>query len=110
MTSFRRDDGSLVTLGNPLAEGGEGKIYTIAGNSRLVAKIYDDSKPGQAAKLPERAAKLQMMLAKRPTSIIQQQQHISIVWPEANGRLFDTQNKCAGFLMPYVDLSKSCLL
>jgi len=96
MTSLRREDGSSITLGQEIAKkGGEGKIYAVVGKADLAAKIYHTP-------TAEHAAKLQVMLAKRPIDYIQYKGHISIAWPEPNGRLFDAQNRCVGFLMPYI--------
>ena len=96
MTSLRREDGSSIELGKEIArKGGEGKIYEVVNDPNLAAKIYH-------APTPEHSAKLQMMLSKRPIDYIRYNGHISIAWPEPHGRLFDAQNRCVGFLMPYI--------
>ena len=103
MTSFRREDGSQVTLAQRIGQGGEGEIWTMQGNRHLIAKIYYREERNATY-----AAKLQIMQSKRPELAKQQRGgHRSLVWPEEKGRLFDAQNKFVGFLMPYVNLSSS---
>jgi WD40 repeat protein len=95
MASFKREDGSTIVLGEEIAKGGEGAVYKVPGDPHLAAKIY-------RAPSPEHTAKLQMMLSKPPIDYIEYRGHTSIAWPEPKGRLFDTQNKCVGFLMPNI--------
>src|SRR5437868_81886 len=103
MTSFKREDGSQVTLVQSVGKGGEGEIWTIQGNRHLVAKIYHKEKLNATY-----AAKLQIMQSNRPDLAKQQQGgHRTLVWPEEKGRLFDAQNTFVGFLMPYINLSSS---
>ncbi len=98
MILMRRENGSLLQLGQELDAGGEGKIYSIIGEPRLVAKIYH--KP-----TAERTAKLNVMLAHPPNDPTRRQGHISIAWPTE--RVLDSQNRCVGFLMPYIDMNNS---
>jgi DNA-binding helix-hairpin-helix protein with protein kinase domain len=98
MIVLRRENGSPLKLGRELDAGGEGKIYSIIGEPRLVAKIYH--KPA-----PERTAKLNVMLAHPPNDPTRRQEHISIAWPTE--RVLDSQNRCVGFLMPYIDMNNS---
>src|SRR6266446_3577299 len=99
MIILRQENGSSLRLDRELANGGEGKIYAINGNSHQVAKIYHQP-------TPEKAAKLQVMLANPPHDPTRQQQgHISIAWPTE--RILDTQGRCVGFLMPYIDAAHS---
>src|SRR2546421_3957219 len=98
MILMRRENGSFLQLGQELDAGGEGKIYSIIGEPRLVAKIYH--KP-----TAERTAKLDVMLAHPPDDPTRRQGHISIAWPTE--RVLDSQNRCVGFLMPYIDMNNS---
>ncbi len=50
--TFRTARGQLLTLGQPLAKGGEGSIYPVPTRPDVVAKIYHQpASPAQAAKL-----------------------------------------------------------
>lgn len=97
-TLLRREKGKPLRLGREIDAGGEGKIYTVVGEPSLVAKIYHRYSP-------ERAAKLECMLANPPVDPTRSQGHISIAWPTE--RIFDAAGRCIGFLMPYIDTSNS---
>jgi DNA-binding helix-hairpin-helix protein with protein kinase domain len=97
---LKRSNGSPVRLGRELARGGEGTIYQVVGEPRLVAKIYHPHKI-----TPERVKKLGMMLSHPPQDPMRQRGHISIAWPV--DAILNGQGKWVGFLMPFVDTSKS---
>jgi DNA-binding helix-hairpin-helix protein with protein kinase domain len=94
MILLQQESGATITLGRVIAQGGEGKIYTIVENPALLAKIFH--KP-----TPEKAAKLQAMLLNRPEDVTRLQGHISIAWPTS--RIADTQGHYIGFLLPNID-------
>src|ERR1017187_4935366 len=97
MTLLRQEDGSSITIGREIAKkGGEGRIHAVVSKPHLVAKIFNTP-------TAEHAAKLQMMLSKRPIDYIQHKGHVSIAWPEPKGRLYNVQNQCVGFLKPYIN-------
>jgi DNA-binding helix-hairpin-helix protein with protein kinase domain len=100
MQMLKRTNGSPIRLGRELARGGEGAIYEVVGEPKLVAKIYHPHKM-----TPERVKKLGMMLSHPPQDPTRQQGHISIAWPV--DALLNGQRKCVGFLMPFIDTSKS---
>lgn len=88
--------GMVVSLSGVIGDGGEAEVWSIDGQSDLVAKIY--RKPSS-----ERKAKLQAMVAAPPMDPTAAQGHRSLCWPTS--LLFDHQGTCVGFLMPRVDLS-----
>lgn len=93
--------GQNVRLGGPLGRGGEAKICPVTTRRDVVAKIYHSPSP-------ERAAKVQVMIASPPTDPTAPQGHVSICWPTT--LLFDSFNnsrRFVGFLMHRVDLSSS---
>jgi DNA-binding helix-hairpin-helix protein with protein kinase domain len=102
-----RQNGSSLSLEREIARGGEGKIYTIRGDSRHVAKIF--YKPS-----PEKDAKLRAMLANPPYDHTRNDRskgpdsnkgHVSIAWPVE--RVLDQNDRCIGFIMPYIDRCES---
>ncbi len=64
----------MLQLKKEIKSGGEGKIYTISGNSDLVAKVYTDPKP-------DYENKLRCMLDNPPVDPDRSNKHISIAWP-----------------------------
>jgi DNA-binding helix-hairpin-helix protein with protein kinase domain len=78
-----------------IASGGEARIFEVPGDASLVAKIYH--KP-----IPERAAKLQAMLANPPADPAAEQNHHSIAWPVGTLALASQKSVTIGFLMPKV--------
>ena len=65
----------MLQLKEEINSGGEGKIYTIDGNSNLVAKVYTDPKFDYEDKLC-------CMLDNPPVTPGRSNKHISIAWPE----------------------------
>ncbi len=100
MSTYVGFKGNKYSFGDSekLAEGGEGVVYKILGNSRQVAKLYKDdhfnSSPG-LREITER--KLKAMLRFNVSSIVSGK--LRLAWPEdilyANGRM-------VGFVMPVV--------
>jgi len=78
----------------PLTAGGEGEIYTVIGQPKLVAKIY---KYGKASLDKER--KLVKMVSEPPSRNVLSQ----IAWPQ--DVLYDN-NKFIGFIMPKMDINE----
>jgi serine/threonine protein kinase len=78
-------------LGQLVAAGGEGRIFTVARDPALVAKIYHHPTPQQAEKL-------KAMLSHPPEP---KQTNILIAWP--TDRVLDTTGRCVGFLMPRIN-------
>lgn len=91
----RRSNGKLLTLGLELSQpGGEGRIYEVANDPTLVAKIYHQSTSA-------RIHKLEAMLANPPSDPMAARGHVSIAWPV--DVLEDVGNSRAiGFLMPRI--------
>jgi serine/threonine protein kinase len=82
-----------LTLDQRIAGGGEGDIWSVAGQPEVVAKIYH----AQAA-IPVREAKLRAMIASPPRDdMIPRYGHVSIAWPYD---LLYQGNALRGFLMP----------
>src|SRR5579884_96711 len=97
----RQRTGAALVLGEELAAGGEGRVFAIPSEPGLVAKIYH--RPN-----PERATKLDVMLAHPPVDPTRQRGHVSIAWPV--DRVCNTQGNCIGFVMPFLDFSRSISL
>jgi|RhiMetdeSRZDD1v2_1073273.scaffolds.fasta_scaffold54761_5 DNA-binding helix-hairpin-helix protein with protein kinase domain len=78
----------------PLATGGEAVVYNVPDHPGLVAKIYNPPRP-------ERATKLEFMLANPPKNPTAAQNHPAYAWPSA---LLTTTTSSAivGFLMPRI--------
>jgi DNA-binding helix-hairpin-helix protein with protein kinase domain len=83
-----------VELGQKIAQGGEGAIFTVVGQPSQVAKVY--SEPW----LHSRADKLHAMLARPPSDPTLPLGHTSIGWPTA---ILQEGGACVGFLMPRFD-------
>ena len=79
----------------PFAQGGEGKVYTVNGNSGIVAKLY---KNGQNTVEKER--KLITMVDNPPDKSVMSQ----IAWPM--DVLYDTGNRFVGFIMPKLEINE----
>ena len=88
--------GQLITLDtrNPIASGGEGRIYAVLQNPSLVAKIYH--RPSD-----EDVDKLTVMFSMPPDAPIAAPGHASIAWPVDLLRTA-SNTKIVGFLMPRV--------
>src|SRR5260370_40844699 len=94
MTTYRRENGTPLNLRIKIGGGGEGQIYTIVEDPRFVAKIY-------TTPTTEHSTKLAAMLARPPYDTARKQPHISLAWPTE--RVNDCNNRCVGFLMPYIN-------
>ncbi|MGH2459589.1 MAG: helix-hairpin-helix domain-containing protein, partial [Chloroflexota bacterium] len=95
---FYRASGRAVALGAEIGAGGEAKIFRLADEPRLVAKVFH-----QPTLL--RAAKLRAMLASPPRDPDGDREHISIAWPSE--LIFDGAGSPGGFLMPRIDSSRA---
>ena len=84
--------GMLVVLGRVIGSGGEGTVYELPGVPSVVVKVYSEQ-----ARTPERAAKLEAMMAAPPRAV-EQDQHKSIAWPI--DLIHDSRGRVAGFAMP----------
>ncbi|MDX1979883.1 MAG: hypothetical protein SFV51_06425 [Bryobacteraceae bacterium] len=82
----------VITLGNPLGEGGEARVYEVPGHPDLVAKIYHNPTNTDWAKL-------KVMLANPPEDPTRTQGHTSIAWP-VDLLQHQGNSASAGFLMP----------
>lgn len=91
----RKSNGQIVDLtdANLLGKGGEARVYKLAEDPGLVAKVWH--KP-----TPERAAKVAVMAANPPHNPTAEQKHASIAWP--NDILETGRGETVGFLMPLV--------
>lgn len=93
-----RDQQRVVTV-QELGRGGEGIVYTIAGRTDVVAKIYH---PDQRTR--QKQAKLTAMLSKPPhdSGAKLTPPHCALAWPMD---LLFAQGQFAGFLMPNIERS-----
>lgn len=93
----RQRNGEIVTLDteNPLAGGGEGRIYSIRPDPSLVAKIYHNPSDDDADKLA-------VMLSMPPDAPTVAPGHSSIAWPIDLLRTNSRRQKIVGYLMPRV--------
>lgn len=85
--------GSPVALGQALASGGEGVIYPVQGQPRLLAKIYNRPRD-------EYERKLAWMKANPPAESLWSADHAPIAWP--CDLLYDDRGRFIGYLMPYI--------
>lgn len=83
-------DSRPVPLGNLLAKRGEGSVYELPKHPRLLAKIYH-------APTPERAAKLEAMVAAQSPSLSR-----LAAWPVQTVHV-EKSAGAVGFLMPRID-------
>ena len=93
----RSSSGELIriTTAAALGVGGEARIYAVAGDETLAAKLYH--RPTR-----ERAAKLSAMLANPPEDPMSGQGHVSIAWPVDLLTSPQDGSQVLGFLMPRV--------
>jgi DNA-binding helix-hairpin-helix protein with protein kinase domain len=92
MTEYKRSNGWAIHLGNAIGGGGEGRIYRTVEEPGLVAKIYTTA-------THEKEAKLTAMLGRTPDA--HTSGHFPLAWPRE--LLYNRENQCVGFLMPYID-------
>ncbi len=83
--------GHVITLGSELGRGGQGTVYKVAGQPKLVAKVYLRP-PSQ-----EQVHKLEALVKTNNDTIA-----TVSAWPLAT--LYDYQGHSQGYLMPQVDL------
>lgn len=96
----RTGAGARLTLGEPLARGGEATVHRIQGQSGLVAKLY--TRPREGA-----AEKLRHMLVSPPVDPTRSLGHASIAWPR--DLLLDANGRLVGFTMPLITDAVSLL-
>ena len=96
----RQFTGHKITLdtSNPIASGGEGRIFPVVEDSTLVAKIYH--KPTE-----EDADKLTVMFNNPPQTLTVMPGVTAIAWPVDLLCTPDNKRKIVGFLMPSVTRS-----
>lgn len=82
-------------LAKPLASGGEGEVYNVNGNPRIVAKLY---KPDRISTEKER--KLKKMAGHN----LDQNMLTQIAWPQ--DVIYDSNRQFAGFVMPKMSVSE----
>ena len=80
---------------NPFAQGGEGKIYTIVGKPKLVAKLYKNN-----LNTTDKERKLIIMVDNPPIKEVMNQ----ISWPV--DVLYDSRNAFVGFVMHKLDINE----
>ena len=89
---YTNQSGQSILLGELLAQGGEGSVWSVVGRPE-VAKIYHP-----ASLRTDQEAKLSIMVANPPSDEMRKQfSHVSITWPTA---LLYQEAKFSGFLMP----------
>jgi len=79
-----------VTLGEPIARGGEATVHEVVGARDTLAKIYEKPRAGYDEKL--------IWMVANPPNI--NQGHPSIAWPSE--LLYDNHNHFVGYLMPRI--------
>jgi cellulose biosynthesis protein BcsQ len=97
----RASDGSALALGEMIHKGGEGFIYSIEGDSAIVAKIYQQP-------TADRTNKLRAMLANPPVEPSRTPNHVSFCWPMDTVQ--DESGSVLGFIMPFVEPVRSAPL
>lgn len=93
----RQFNGQNITLdtSNPIGSGGEGRIYVVANDPTLVAKIYHNP-------TDEDADKLTLMYNAPPANLAVMPGMTLIAWPVDLLRTLDNTSKIVGYLMPRV--------
>ena len=79
----------------PFAQGGEGKVYNIVGNAKIVAKLYKNN-----LNTVEKERKLVTMVDNPPDQAVMTQ----ISWPL--DVLYDNNNSFVGFIMPKLNINE----
>lgn len=80
---------------SPLAQGGEGRVYTVNGNKQIVAKLYKNG-----LNTVEKERKLITMVDNPPDQKVMSQ----IAWPM--DVLYDNGNRFVGFIMPMLSINE----
>ncbi len=98
MRLLRQSNGQSIVFGlqTSVAVGGEARIYPVPEDPNLLAKVYHQP-------TPERARKLEAMLANPPDDPMAAQGHTSIAWPIDLLVSGGIPARIVGFLMPRVD-------
>ena len=97
--SYKGKSGKQYVLEkNPLAEGGEGKVYTVKDNSNVVAKVYKSTLNSDY--IDEQERKLIAMVDNPPNKAILNQ----ISWPI--DVLYDSKNHFVGVILPKLDIGE----
>lgn len=93
----RQSNRQVITLdtSSPLGSGGEARVYAVARDAALAAKIYHQPTPAHARKLAA-------MLANRPDDLMASGGHDFVAWPVDVLRACDGSGRFVGFLMPRV--------
>ncbi|GCE93225.1 hypothetical protein NIES46_12740 [Arthrospira platensis NIES-46] len=93
----RQFNGKIITLDtrNPIGSGGEGRIYVVANDPTLVAKIYHNP-------TDEDADKLTLMYNAPPANLAVMPGMTLIAWPIDLLRTLDNRPHIVGYLMPRV--------
>lgn len=84
-----------VTPADLVGSGGEARVYGVAADRRLAAKVYH--RPTEA-----QHRKLRVMLADPPEDPAREQAHIAIAWPVDLLSMAHGERGFAGYLMPLV--------
>ena len=96
MAKYSDKNGNEIQLGQELGRGGEASVYTVAGKSNLVAKIYNDNHSIDAQKLE----KLEKMCDLFDDKIAEY-----YAWPQ---QIIYSKRKAVGFIMENInDVSKN---
>lgn len=99
-TEYRLSGGGEVTLGPVLARAGEGTLYTVAGQSNTVAKIFHPT----LSELDKKLRKVTAMVTSQPSGAIQDDGFTVLTWP--THVLSDRQGP-VGYLMPRIDTTNA---
>lgn len=98
MPRFTTKNGATITTDKQLGSGGEGAVYTVAGQPHTVAKIYHPHRLSDAL-----ADKVETMVANPPDDEARRSlKHVSIAWPE---QILMSGGKFVGYLMPKIPKS-----
>ena len=96
-TTYTTPSHQTVLLGELLAQGGEGSVWSVVGRPE-VAKIYHPAITANPNEKKLQEAKLATMVANPPRDEMRiRSNHVSITWPTA---LLYQDSKFSGFLMP----------
>ena len=110
MATYFNSRNETVHLGGKLGGGGEGNVYSIAGNAEQVAKIWVTANLSGAAthNADEMSEKIKIMMQNPPAipnrnGGLFSRLHNPLAWPE--GALYGADGNVAGYLMPRIDLT-----
>ena len=101
--NYRGRNNTNYVLGSEIASGGEGIVYEVKNNNKLVAKIYHDRKLKSSRQYMKE--KIETMLDQPVDPYVNGK--LCITWP--TDTLCDVNGNFVGFVMPKIDVKSSII-